>query len=112
MPIFCLFQVVASLVYADNGASVEKPKDDAEAPLLISYDGVEFPSTHRPIKLLNGRASFKLKISQVSIIRKLFFLEVFIIISIIRKLLIMCDPNYHQYFVVCMFIPFQGKGEL
>lgn len=82
-------QLVASLVYADNGAPVEKLKDDAEAPLLISYEGVEFPSTDRPIKLLNGRASFKLKISQVPITRELFFLEVFIIISIIRKLLIM-----------------------
>ncbi|XP_077235197.1 SH2 domain-containing protein B-like [Tasmannia lanceolata] len=59
-------ELVASLVYADNGAPVEKPKDNAEAPLLTSYDGVEFPSTDRPIKLLNGRASFKLKISQLS----------------------------------------------
>ncbi|XXG75668.1 hypothetical protein AAC387_Pa08g0190 [Persea americana] len=59
-------ELFAFLVYADNGAPVEKPKDDAEAPLLISYDGVEFPSSDRPIKLINGRASFKLKISQLS----------------------------------------------
>lgn len=38
---------------------------DEEAPLLASYDGVEFASIDRPSKLLHGRASFKLKISQV-----------------------------------------------
>lgn len=59
-------QLVALLVYADTGVPVEKPKDDAEAPLLTTFDGVEFPSTERPIKLVHGRASFKLKISQVS----------------------------------------------
>ncbi|EFJ30626.1 hypothetical protein SELMODRAFT_89534 [Selaginella moellendorffii] len=59
-------ELVASLVYADTGYLVEKPKDDAEAPLLTTFDGVEFPSTERPIKLVHGRASFKLKISQLS----------------------------------------------
>jgi len=63
--IFSLWQLVALLVYADSGSPVEKPKDDAEAPLLTTFDGVEFPSTERPIKLIHGRASFKLKISQV-----------------------------------------------
>lgn len=60
-----MWQLVALLVYADSGSAVEKPKDDAEAPLLTTFDGVEFPSTERPIKLIHGRASFKLKISQV-----------------------------------------------
>jgi len=59
-------ELVALLVYADTGVPVEKPKDDAEAPLLTTFDGVEFPSTERPIKLVHGRASFKLKISQLS----------------------------------------------
>lgn len=59
-------ELIALLVYADNGIPVEKPKDDAEAPLLTTFDGVEFPSTERPIKLVHGRASFKLKISQLS----------------------------------------------
>ncbi|KAK9269782.1 hypothetical protein L1049_001560 [Liquidambar formosana] len=59
-------EVVASLLYADNGAPVEKP-NDAEAPLLTSYDGIEFASGDRPSKLLHGRASFKLKISQLSV---------------------------------------------
>ncbi|GMH24243.1 hypothetical protein Nepgr_026086 [Nepenthes gracilis] len=58
-------EVVASLIYADDMASVEKP-DDGEAPLLISYDGLEFSSYVRPSKLLQGRAVFKLKISQLS----------------------------------------------
>ncbi|XP_065861657.1 SH2 domain-containing protein B-like isoform X2 [Euphorbia lathyris] len=58
-------EVVASLVYADNCQLVEKTSDD-EAPLLISYDGIEFASSDRPSKLLHGRASFKLKISQLS----------------------------------------------
>lgn len=58
-------EVVASLIYADNGTPVEKP-NDAEAPLLTSYDGIEFASCDRPSKLINGRASFKLKISQLS----------------------------------------------
>ncbi|WCJ32370.1 SH2 domain protein B [Euphorbia peplus] len=58
-------EVIASLIYADNFQLVEKTSDD-EAPLLISYDGIEFASSDRPIKLLHGRASFKLKISQLS----------------------------------------------
>lgn len=58
-------EVVASLTYADNDAHIEKP-DDAEAPLLVSYDGIEFASRNKPSKLVNGRASFKLKISQLS----------------------------------------------
>ncbi|KAI3774920.1 hypothetical protein L1987_49483 [Smallanthus sonchifolius] len=58
-------EIVASLTYADNGAQVEKP-DDSEAPLLTSCDGIEFASWDRPSKLVNGRASFKLKISQLS----------------------------------------------
>ncbi|KAK6946584.1 hypothetical protein RJ641_000057 [Dillenia turbinata] len=58
-------EVVASLVYADSGAPVEKPHD-ADASLLTSYDGIEFAACDRPSKLLHGRASFKLKISQLS----------------------------------------------
>ncbi|KAL5538299.1 hypothetical protein UlMin_045900 [Ulmus minor] len=58
-------EVVASLVYLDDGKPVEKTSD-GEAPLLASYDGIEFPSQDRPSKLLNGHASFKLKISQLS----------------------------------------------
>ncbi|XP_059661383.1 SH2 domain-containing protein A-like [Cornus florida] len=58
-------EVGASLLYDDNGAPVEKPCD-AEAPLLTSYDGIEFACFDRPSKLINGRASFKLKISQLS----------------------------------------------
>ncbi|VFQ80761.1 unnamed protein product [Cuscuta campestris] len=58
-------EVVASLVYADSEEPVEKPSD-AEAPLLSSYDGVESTSSDRPSKLIQGRASFKLKISQLS----------------------------------------------
>lgn len=37
---------------------------DGEAPLLF-HDGIEFASCDRPVKLLQGRASFRLKISQV-----------------------------------------------
>ncbi|CAK9134178.1 unnamed protein product [Ilex paraguariensis] len=58
-------EVVALLLYADSEAHVEKP-DDAEAPLLTNYDGIEYASCDRPSKLINGRASFKLKISQLS----------------------------------------------
>ncbi|XP_059282277.1 SH2 domain-containing protein A-like [Lycium ferocissimum] len=58
-------EVVASLVYSDNEAPVEKPVD-AEAPLLTSYDGIEYASSDRPSKVISGRASFKLKISQLS----------------------------------------------
>ncbi|KAL6999690.1 hypothetical protein U1Q18_000845 [Sarracenia purpurea var. burkii] len=65
VPINKGMEVIASLLYADNGAPVEKP-DDAEAPLLTSYDGIEFACCDRPNKLTNGRASFKLKISQLS----------------------------------------------
>ncbi|GKV34444.1 hypothetical protein SLEP1_g42817 [Rubroshorea leprosula] len=57
-------EVVASLVYANDGSPVEKTNDE-EAPLLASYDGIEFASYDRPSKLVQGRASFKLKISQV-----------------------------------------------
>ncbi|KAH9779454.1 SH2 domain-containing protein B [Citrus sinensis] len=58
-------EITAALLYADNGSLVEKTSD-GEAPLLTSYDGIEFPTYDRPSKLLNGRASFKLKISQLS----------------------------------------------
>ncbi|XP_039171653.1 SH2 domain-containing protein A isoform X3 [Eucalyptus grandis] len=58
-------EVVASLLYANSGSLVEKTSDD-EAPLLTSYDGIEFDSYEKPSKLLHGRASFKLKISQLS----------------------------------------------
>ncbi|EOY13579.1 SH2 domain protein A, putative isoform 1 [Theobroma cacao] len=58
-------EVVASLLYAHNRSPVEKTNDE-EAPLLASYDGIEFASSDRPSKLLNGRASFKLKISKLS----------------------------------------------
>lgn len=52
------------LIYVDNDAPVERTTD-GEAPLLASYDGIEFDSDDRPSKVLHGRASFKLKISQV-----------------------------------------------
>ncbi|XP_010417450.1 PREDICTED: uncharacterized protein LOC104703186 [Camelina sativa] len=57
-------EVVASLLYADT--RLEAKMSEAEAPLLIRDEGVEFSSDDRPIKLLNGRSSFKLKISQLS----------------------------------------------
>lgn len=53
-------------MYADTRAPVEKTSDE-EAPLLSSYDGIEFSSWERPSKLLLGRALFKLKISQVKL---------------------------------------------
>ncbi|KAI4323101.1 hypothetical protein L6164_022733 [Bauhinia variegata] len=58
-------EVFASLLYADTGAPVEDTTDE-EAPLLVSYDGIEFAASERPSKLVRGRASFKLKISQLS----------------------------------------------
>ncbi|XP_017406151.1 SH2 domain-containing protein A isoform X2 [Vigna angularis] len=58
-------EVFASLLYADTRVLVENTTDD-EAPLLASYDGIEFSSRERPSKLMLGRASFKLKISQLS----------------------------------------------
>lgn len=62
-----MLQVVASLLYADSGTPVEK-MSDSEAPLLVSYEGVEFSAEDKPCNLLNGCASFKLKLSQVVII--------------------------------------------
>ncbi|OAY66879.1 hypothetical protein ACMD2_11743 [Ananas comosus] len=59
-------EIAASLVYADNGAPVEKSRDEKEAPLLTSCDGLEYPSSDKPVSLLRGRATFKLKISQLS----------------------------------------------
>ncbi|KAK4398269.1 SH2 domain-containing protein A [Sesamum angolense] len=58
-------EVAAALLYADNKAPVENTID-AEPPLLMSYDGIEYASHERPCKLINGCASFKLKISQLS----------------------------------------------
>ncbi|ESQ27263.1 hypothetical protein EUTSA_v10018251mg [Eutrema salsugineum] len=57
-------EVVASLLYSDT--LVEAKSSETEAPLLVSYEGVVFSADDRPIKLLNGRSSFKLKISQLS----------------------------------------------
>ncbi|CAH2067822.1 unnamed protein product [Thlaspi arvense] len=59
-------EVVASLLYVDSGTRVEAKMTEAETPLLISYEGAEFSADDRPIKLMNGRSSFKLKISQLS----------------------------------------------
>ncbi|KAG0474778.1 hypothetical protein HPP92_014464 [Vanilla planifolia] len=59
-------KVIASLVYADTGVPVEKTRDNPEAPLLTSCEGLEYPSTERPVALFLGRATFKLKISQLS----------------------------------------------
>ncbi|MQL74209.1 hypothetical protein Taro_006581 [Colocasia esculenta] len=69
-PLGCIIhkeiEVLASLVYADDGTTVKKPYDDAEGTLLVNCDGLEFPSTERTLKLIDGRASIKLKISQLS----------------------------------------------
>jgi len=64
---------------------VENTADD-EAPLLASYDGIEFSSCERPSKLLLGRASFKLKISQVKMpimnvcLRYILYFKVFLLL--------------------------------
>lgn len=63
-------------MYVDTGEPVETTSDD-EAPLLASYDGIEISTLIRPSKLLNGRASFKLKLAQVSKIRCFAFLSPF-----------------------------------
>lgn len=59
----CL-QVVATLTYADSGENVEQT-DEGEAPLLTTNDGIECACWDKPSKLINGRALFRLKISQV-----------------------------------------------
>ncbi|KAL0306628.1 UNVERIFIED_CONTAM: SH2 domain-containing protein A [Sesamum radiatum] len=46
-------EVAAALLYADNKAPVENTID-AEPPLLMSYDGIEYASHERPCKLING----------------------------------------------------------
>ena len=61
-----IFQVVASLVYADDGTVVAKSRDDSEPPLLITCEGLEYAAISRPLQIIRGRALFKLKISQVS----------------------------------------------
>lgn len=84
-----LLKVVASLVYADDEAPVEKPVDD-EAPLLTNYDGIEYASSDRPSKVISGRASFKLKISQVP-----YWIVVFLLlthaIQSVQKLSVDCN---------------------
>lgn len=50
-------------MYADNGVPVENTNEDP--PLLANSDGIEYCSDDRPCKLINGRCSFKLKISKV-----------------------------------------------
>ncbi|XP_078440362.1 SH2 domain protein B [Wolffia australiana] len=60
------FELAASLVYDDNGTTVRKALDSLEDPLLITQDGIEFASTERGIRLVDGQASIKLKISQLS----------------------------------------------
>ncbi|KAL1537975.1 SH2 domain-containing protein A-like [Salvia divinorum] len=64
-PVSKELEAVASLLYADNGVPVENTTD-SEPPLLMNCDGIEYASRDRPCKLINGRASFKLKISQLS----------------------------------------------
>jgi all-trans-nonaprenyl-diphosphate synthase len=60
-----MLQVVASLLYADSGTHVEK-RSDFEAFLLVSYEGIELSAEDKPCNLLNGCASFKFKLSQLS----------------------------------------------
>ncbi|GJM91517.1 hypothetical protein PR202_ga07894 [Eleusine coracana subsp. coracana] len=64
-------EVVASLIYDDNGTVVEKSRDDSEPPLLITCEGFEYPAISRPIPVIHGRALFKLKISQNKHARKM-----------------------------------------
>lgn len=64
-----IFKVAASLLYADSGTPVEKMMD-SEAPLLVSYEGVEFSAEDKLCSLLNGCASFNFKITQVVMIVK------------------------------------------
>ncbi|XP_047962216.1 SH2 domain-containing protein A-like [Salvia hispanica] len=64
-PVSKELEAVASLLYADSGVPVENTTD-AEPPLLMNCDGIEYASHERPCKLINGRASVKLKISQLS----------------------------------------------
>ncbi|WVZ57699.1 hypothetical protein U9M48_008052 [Paspalum notatum var. saurae] len=59
-------EVIASLIYADNGTVVEKSRDDSEPPLLITCEGLEYPAISRSLPFIRGRALFKLKISQLS----------------------------------------------
>lgn len=68
-------KVVASLLYADTlvEAKMSESEAEAEASLLISYEGVELSADDRPIKLCNGRSSCKLKISQVKTTVYCFF---------------------------------------
>lgn len=75
-PVNSELEVVASLLYADSYTPVEK-SEDGEAPLLVSCDGVEYASSDRSVKLVSGRASFKLKISQLSskCDNKLFYIK-------------------------------------
>ncbi|KAG0552696.1 hypothetical protein BDA96_01G529800 [Sorghum bicolor] len=63
-------EVVASLVYADDGTVVAKSRDDSEPPLLITCDGLEYAAITRPLPIIRGRALFKLKISQNKNARK------------------------------------------
>ncbi|KAL3503053.1 hypothetical protein ACH5RR_037502 [Cinchona calisaya] len=64
-PVNSEMEVLASLLYADNDEPVPET-NDAEAPLLTTYDGIEYASSDRGSKLIGGRASFKLKMSQLS----------------------------------------------
>ncbi|XP_020578079.1 uncharacterized protein LOC110023151 isoform X2 [Phalaenopsis equestris] len=59
-------EIIASLVYANSGSPIEKTQDNPEAPLLVACEGLEYPSTEKPVALFLGRATFKLKISQLS----------------------------------------------
>lgn len=52
-------------MYSDDGSCVERVREEGEAPLLTTVDGVEYASVEKPMKMHHGRAVFKLKISQV-----------------------------------------------
>ncbi|KAG5546012.1 hypothetical protein RHGRI_018249 [Rhododendron griersonianum] len=59
-PINKEMEVVASLLYADNRLPVEKP-DDAEAPLLTSYDGIEFACCDRQLSSKCDNRLFRIR---------------------------------------------------
>ena len=52
-------------MYADDGSPVARVREEGEAPLLTTLEGVEYAAGEKPLKLHHGRAVFKLKISQV-----------------------------------------------
>lgn len=56
----------AAVVYHHDHAPVLRGENAAESPCFSTFNGIEFPASDKPTRMIEGRASFKLALSLLS----------------------------------------------